>query len=171
MEIDTNEINLDFLHCCFATGHYEEAHDHAKKIVEELKRNNSIPTVFAHRIGYAHWMVGEKEEAKYYFDLQKKIGLESIEKGRVITTRMVAYYDLAAVYAFEGDKDKAYKYLEELYEKKVFAAWWVHFINKDPLFDNIRNESRFQAVAKHIEEGYQAEHERVGKWLAEQGML
>ena len=171
LEIDTGSINLDFLHHCFATGRYDEAHHYAKKMIEDLKRNNSIPTVFAHRVGYAYWMVGEKEDAKYYFDLQKKIGLESIERGRIIAARMIAYYDLAAVYAFEGDNKNAYKYLEELYKKKVFANWWVQFINHDPLFDNIRNEERFKAVAKHIEKGYQAEHDRVGKWLAEQEML
>ena len=171
LEKDTVLVNDNFLHSCFATGHYIEAYDHAKKIVENLKKSNGIPTQSAHRIAYAFWMSGDKKEAEYYFNLQKKIGLESIEKGREIASRMVAYYDLAAVYTFEGDKENAYKYLEELYNKKVFASWWVNFINNDPLFDNIRNEPRFQAVVKHIENGYQAEHERVGKWLEEQGML
>ncbi len=170
-ELDTNYFSIDYLHDCFATNRYEEASDYAEKLVEKLKRDNIIPVNFANRIGYAYWKVGKSEEAEYYFNLQKKIGLESISKGRYQTSRMTAYYDLAAVYAFQGDKENAFKYLEELYKKKVFGVWWVQFIKEDPLFDSIRNEPKFQAVVKHIEAGFQAEHDRVGKWLAEQGML
>ncbi len=168
---DTNFLSLEYLHDCFATGRYEEAYRYAEKLVARIKRDNIVPTVLAHRIGYAYWKVGKKEEAEYYFNLQEKIGLESIKKGRYQASRMTVYYDLAAVYAFRGDKEKAYLFLEELYKKKVFGKWWTYFIREDPLFDNIRNEPRFQAVVKHIDNGFRAEHERVGKWLAEQGML
>ncbi len=170
-ELDSSYFSLEYLHDCFATGRYDEAYYYAEKLVEKLKRENIIPSVFAHRIGYAYWKVGKKEEAEFYFNLQKKIGLESINKGRYQTSRMTAYCDLSAVYAFQGDKEKSFLYLEELYKKKVFGVWWVKFIKEDPLFENIRNEPRFQAVVRHIEAGFQAEHDRVGKWLAEQGMM
>jgi len=35
----------------------------------------------------------------------------------------------------------------------------------------IRQEPRFQAIVKDVEAKYQAEHERVGKWLQEQGLM
>ena len=40
-------------------------------------------------------------------------------------------------------------------------------VNKkdDPLFNSIRNEPEFQQIVKDIEAKYQAEHERVRKWL------
>jgi hypothetical protein len=41
----------------------------------------------------------------------------------------------------------------------------------DPLLNSIRNEPEFQQISKDIEAKYQAEHERVRKWLEEQGML
>jgi hypothetical protein len=41
----------------------------------------------------------------------------------------------------------------------------------DPLLDKIRNEERFQKIQQYMESKYQAEHERVRKWLEEQGML
>jgi hypothetical protein len=44
-------------------------------------------------------------------------------------------------------------------------------IKTDPLFNSIRNEPEFQQIAKDIEAKYQAEHERVRKWLETQGML
>jgi len=49
--------------------------------------------------------------------------------------------------------------------------WVVMFIKKDPLFDSIRNEPEFQQIARDVEAKYQAEHERVRKWLEEQGKL
>jgi hypothetical protein len=45
------------------------------------------------------------------------------------------------------------------------------FMKTDPLFNSIRNETEFQQIARDIEAKYQAEHERVRKWLEEQGML
>ena len=47
----------------------------------------------------------------------------------------------------------------------------VTIIKHDPLFNSIRNEPEFLQIAKDVEAKYQAEHERVRKWLEEQGML
>jgi len=45
-------------------------------------------------------------------------------------------------------------------------------LNKiNPLFESIRNEPEFQQIVRDVEAKYQAEHERVRKWLEEQGML
>lgn len=41
-------------------------------------------------------------------------------------------------------------------------------IKHDPLFDSIRDEDRFQKISQNVEAKYQAEHERVRKWLEEQ---
>jgi len=47
----------------------------------------------------------------------------------------------------------------------------VTLIKYDPLFDNIRNETDFQQIVRDVEAKYQAEHERISKWLEEQGTL
>jgi hypothetical protein len=80
------------------------------------------------------------------------------------------YYDLAATYAFIGNKDEAYKNLDILKKKKSFAHWWVVFFKNDPLFDNIRKEPRFQKIVSEIESKYLAEHERTRKKLEELGI-
>ena len=49
--------------------------------------------------------------------------------------------------------------------------WMVTFIKDDPLFNSIRNEPEFQRIVSDVEAKYQAEHERVRKWLEENGML
>ena len=47
----------------------------------------------------------------------------------------------------------------------------VMFFKIDPLFNSIRNDPEFQQIVKDIESKYQAEHERVKKWLEENKML
>ena len=49
--------------------------------------------------------------------------------------------------------------------------WAVSFMKTDPLFNSIRNEPEFQQIVRYVEAKYQAEHERVRKWLEEQATL
>ena len=81
------------------------------------------------------------------------------------------YYDLAGVYAFRGEKDKAYKNLRIFNQTQRIPLWMAMLIKTDPLFNSIRNEPEFQQIVKDVEAKYQAEHERVRKWLEEQGKL
>jgi hypothetical protein len=91
--------------------------------------------------------------------------------GRSYSVNFTANYDLAGVYAFMGNRDKAYENLRVWARTPVFPLWWVGLIKEDPLFDSIRNEPEFQQIVRDVEAKYQAEHERVRKWLEEQGML
>ena len=133
------------------------------------KKRGELNLVQSHRIGYAFWQVGKKKEAEYYFNQQIKYGEESIKLGRDIAQWNVAYYDLAGTYAFLGDKEKAYQYLDEFNKMNFYALWWVSLAKHDPLFASIRNEERFQKILQNMEAKYQAEHERVRKWLEETG--
>jgi len=44
-------------------------------------------------------------------------------------------------------------------------------MNNDSLFDSIRDEPEFKQIVRDVETKYQAEHERVRKWLEENDML
>jgi len=44
-------------------------------------------------------------------------------------------------------------------------------VKSDRALDSFRNEPEFQEILKEMEAKYQAEHERVRKWLEEQGKL
>jgi hypothetical protein len=84
---------------------------------------------------------------------------------------MAAYYDLAATYAFLGNKEKAYQYLDDINKGNTCQIRWIFYLKNDPPLESIRNEERFQKILQNYEAKYQAEHERVRKWLEEQGML
>jgi TolB-like protein len=152
-------------------GQDQKAYSAAEKEVERFKKSGSFPLQYSHRIGYAYWKVGKKSEARYYFNMQIKYGEESIHLGREYALNRTAHYDLAGVYAFLGDRVKAYQYLEELNKTRVYPLGGISYLKYDKLFDNIRNEERFQKTLNNIEAKYQAEHERARKWLGKNNML
>jgi TolB-like protein/tetratricopeptide (TPR) repeat protein len=170
-----NEIDTTFLldlYIYSIAGTKEEAYLYAKKLIKsDLIRGSTNTIESLHRIGYALWQVGEYKEAESYFNQQIKYCEESIKLGREWAQVKGDQYDLAATYAFLGDKEKAYKYLDEFNTKKFFQLWWINLAKHDPLFDSIRSEERFQKILQNMEAKYQAEHERVRKWMEEQGEL
>jgi TolB-like protein/AraC-like DNA-binding protein len=121
----------------------------------------------ANRIGYAYWKVGKTKEAKVYFDHQIECTIKKWEK-KGGPPQGGDYYYPASVYAILGDKENAYKCLNEFSKRKAFALRWVIFLKYDPMFDGIRKEPRFQTILRDVESKYQTEHERVGEWLSSQ---
>jgi hypothetical protein len=115
--------------------------------------------------------VGRTIEAEYFFNRQIEIDLECIRLGRWNTLLKQAHFDLAKVYAFKGDKEKAYQYLDEVNKNKSFGLGDFNSFKYSPFLNNIRREPRFQKILKDVEAKYQAEHERVRKWLVSQGIM
>ena len=168
---DPNRVSSDIAIYCSGVGHYKEAIYYFEKLKKQLGKSGEIDLYASKEIAYSLWKEGRIKEAKYYFDQQIKIGLESIKLGRWNSIQKGAHFDLAEVYAFLGDKEKAYYYLDEVNKNHSFPFWWVTLFKYHPLFNSIRQEPRFQKILKDVEEKYQAEHERLGKWLIAQGML
>jgi TolB-like protein/AraC-like DNA-binding protein len=149
-------------------GEYQDLHIYYEKSIELSKKSGDIPFDFSHRIGYSYLKIGKLREANYYFNQQIKYDLESKKFGRYHGD---CFYDEAAVYAILGDKVNAYKNLDELNKKTSFGLWWIPFLKHDPLFENIRNEPRFNKILKDVESKYKAEHERTREWLENSGFL
>ncbi len=125
----------------------------------------------SHRIGFLYYKNGNIKEANYYFNKQIEYSSNEIKLGRMRSEQLFSYYDLAAVYAFLGDKRTALENLRVFGKKKIIHQWMLQLLKTDPLLDNIRNDPDFQQIVNNAETKYLAEHERVGKWLEEQGML
>jgi TolB-like protein/Tfp pilus assembly protein PilF len=151
-------------------GRYKESLKYYKKWFESTKTKGELKADM-HRIGYAYWVNGYKEKADYFFNEQIKYCNRIIELKRSYGQNLLTYYDLAGVYAFRGEKDKAYENLRIFNQIQRAIIWMATDMKTDPLFNSIRNEPEFQQIAKEIEAKYQAEHERVRKWLEENGML
>ena len=150
----------------------KESLKYFRKCVKKYEASGQLDLAYLHRYGYVYWQNGLKKEAEYFFNEQKKYCEESIKLKRyTATVLLTAYYDLAGVHAFLGEKEKAYENLRILGEIPIFPRWWLTLIKNDPLFDGMRNETGFQIIVNDLEAKYQAEHERVGKWIEEQEIL
>jgi tetratricopeptide (TPR) repeat protein len=166
------DILRDLFICYTLIDEPEKSLKYCKKYLERIEESKHN-FISYNRIGYAYWNNGYKKEGYIYFRKQIKNSEELIKKGQSYATsyRLAPYYDLAGVYAFLGEKDKAYANLRVWARMPVYSLWCVTLIKKDPLFNSIRNESEFQQIVIEVESRYQSEHKRVIKWLNEKGVV
>jgi tetratricopeptide (TPR) repeat protein len=172
ISIDSNKIGYDFSFGMNYSllGQFKEALTYFKKWLETKPETLSEADLFGlHRVGLAYWQNGYKEEAEYYFDRLIKYCDKLKKMGRNLPAR--AAYDLAAVYAFKGDTEKAYENLRIFIQSPIsYQLWLISYLKLDPLFDSMRNEQEFQQIVTDQEARYEAEHERVRKWLEERNI-
>lgn len=150
-------------------GKDKEALKYFRKYAKRIEETGNIQRGALHRIGYAYWQNGYRKEAQHYFDEQIKSYENTIKESRLFIGN--AYYDLAGIYAFTGEKEKAYQYLKQWAAIPVPPFWWIVLVKEDPLFNSIRNEPEFQQIVIDVEAKYQVERETVRKWLEENNML
>ncbi len=82
------------------------------------------------------------------------------------------HFPAAQVYAYLGEKDKAYEVLEEIVDNRnSFYINRLDAVKHSPIFDNLRGEERFESLLRTMETKWQTEHERVRIWLQERGKL
>ncbi len=125
-----------------------------------------------HRIGLALWKNGFRKESEYYFNKQYEYCMQMNELNRAFRHRARISYDLAAIYAFRGEKDKALECQNKFEQAlKICNLYTVNLIKNDPLFENVKNEPEFLKIVRDIEYRYQADHERVKKWLEKNDIL
>ncbi len=165
--IDTTYTSNLFMYSILP-GNEDEAYSHAQKLIYKSNKTGELNLIQSHRIGYALWQVGKQNEAEQYFKQQIRYSEESIKLGRPIAQRKAAQYDLAATYAFLGDKGAAYRYLNDFNSLGFYPLWWISLAKHDPLFNSLRNEDAFQKIVTTMEAKHDAEHERVRRWMEEQ---
>ena len=121
------------------------------------------------RVGHALWVNGLKDKAEIYFNTALEFLNKAIELGRIYV--LDDYYNLAGIHSFLGEKEKAFEYLRLFKRELKGPFFYIEYLKKDPLFDNIRDEPEFQQIIRELEARYQAKHERVRNWLEENDLL
>ena len=164
-------LNLELAANYMDLEQYEEALKYFKKTFDQPGIQDDIELWENQRIGYAYWKNGYKKEANDYFEKAKENCINEIQLGRYRTEQYFTYYDLASIYAFLGDKEKAYDNLRLFNQRQIMHSWYVRLVKNDYLFDSIKDEPEFQQIVKDMEVKYQEEHERVRQWLEENEMM
>jgi TolB-like protein/Tfp pilus assembly protein PilF len=167
----SSEVYHSMAWCYLHLDRYEEMLEYFLKYIKRMEAEGRLVLEETCRIGLAYWLNGYKEEAEYYFNLALEYNNNQNQLGRFHSIQLYTYYDLASIYAFHGEKDKAYENLRIFNKRNIMPLWVVWLINRDPLFDSIKDEPEFQQIVRDVESKHQAEHERVRKWLEENDML
>ncbi|MCK5067630.1 MAG: hypothetical protein KAR16_09330, partial [Bacteroidales bacterium] len=125
---------------------YEEAYSYYSRYFSQLETTGNLDVNDMNRMGHTLWMVGQRDEARYYFSQMIEHCRRHIEMNSSYS-RTGATFDIAGVYAFLGEKDSAYFYLEELTRTNWQVSYSLEMLNGlDPLFESIRQEERFQQL-------------------------
>ncbi len=151
---------------------HKESLKRFKELVKKLgARDSSLLGYFSVPVGYAYLANGFNNEAQYYLHRGLEYHNKTVELGRHILGNTVTFYNLAAAYSTIEDVERALDNLRAIAQAKWTPLWVITKVKVDPMFDNIRDEPEFQQIVRELEVKYQTEHERVRKWLEEQGML
>jgi adenylate cyclase len=88
-------------------------------------------------LGYAYAISGDRVKAE-----QALRELEELAKHQYVSPTA-----FATIYLGLGDKEKCLDWLEKSYEQQDSACWYLKI---DQIYDNVRNEPRFQALVQKI---------------------
>lgn len=108
-------------------------------------------------IGLAHILLkeGRQPEAQKLIDIALSTRIKAINAGN---DDMQTYYTTAAIYAIRNDKAEAYRWLQ-----KAFEAGWRDYRTalRDPWFENLRSENRFQQIIAQVKATVEEMRRRV----------
>jgi serine/threonine-protein kinase len=107
--------------------------------LQEFERSRTLfqdPLMIAW-VGRVHAVSGRRREAEAVLDQMIE------EAGK----QYVSPYLIAMIYAGLGEKDRAYEWLERMYEERSYYVTWLKV---DPVFDPLRAEPRFQDLLRRI---------------------
>lgn len=97
---------------------------------------------------------GDQQGAAALADAYARLGYRAALKGKIETVkRLVAgrhFFspeDVAAIYAFLGENDQAFKWLEKAYQDRASRLFCIKV---DARFDSLRSDPRFQALLRKM---------------------
>ncbi|MEM1120149.1 MAG: adenylate/guanylate cyclase domain-containing protein [Bacteroidota bacterium] len=126
----------------FYASRYEEAEKYYRILQNRIDSGfveNPYQHIYRHRLAAILLETGRTEEGQQLMDEHIQLCLAQIKDGTVHNSQE---YDLAAAYAYVGDKEKAYEWLE----KVKYQPFMHKFMRLDPFFDSLRDEDRFKKV-------------------------
>jgi len=146
-------------------GQHKKSLRYFEEYISRLDALGQVDIFGSHLIGYAYLINGNREKAEYYFDLQTKYSNKTTKSSK----RKVEAY--ALISAWRGEKEQAMEHLRQLNQIERTGVYVLRNFKEDFLYKSIQNEPEFIKIKSELIAKYQAEHERVRKWLEEHDML
>jgi TolB-like protein/Tfp pilus assembly protein PilF/predicted Ser/Thr protein kinase len=141
------------------SGHYMRARELLQRVLPSLARERAIEPPDARLGTYVAWLdtkEGDLAGAKELLDTARAVDQREIDRGNEF---WIFAFDLACVSAIEGNKDEAFRWLDKAYD----AGWrgWPQ-ASWSPLLDPLRQDARFQALMRRIDDDVAAMRRRAG---------
>ena len=135
MEMDPNLSTTYFL--SGQVDMKQSFYDQGIALIEKAADLENDNPLILSSLGWAYGIAGRKKEAK-----QILVRLQGMSRDRYISRFLYA-----KIYAGLGDKDQAFKYLEEAYQQHAMS---LALIITDESVENLRSDPRFMKLLKKI---------------------
>ena len=121
---------------------------------------------FRHRLGYVFFLQGDTVLANKLVREQLDLDLERHQnlRGYGVWMERGYYYDLAASYAFLGQKQKALNWLDSAAQTGFMSTW---YLENDPMLKSIRNEAAFSRIKNEYANQRQSQVDAFKKAIEE----
>ena len=124
------------------SGNYAQAQEYYEKALALYPTARHLDTKT--RLGYIYWKTTERDKARALFDESLKIAQQELEGA---SEAWEAPYGIAAINAIQGEKGKAYKWLE----RAIDAGWRFYRLGlRDPLLENLRDDEQFKELMAQV---------------------
>ena len=161
MEFDLSKIYLDSLcaldsvgWCRFSLMYYYIFSGQLEKLKPENDHLDLFSITEPHWKAYILTKLNRHEDAKEYYDQSFEYLQKTIELERITGKGGINPYDLAAQFAWIGNKEKAYEILYYMEKEQNLEGWMVWWMDYDPRFEAIREEDAFKEIIQRQEERY-----------------
>lgn len=135
----TVEMDASFPEARFQLALVQEAKGMYDAAIAEYMKSSELfgDKAMAGWAGRAYVMSGKKAQA---MELIKQ--LEELSRQKYVSPFL-----MARIYAALGDSDRAYEWLEKLYNDHSYYVIWLKV---DPAFDSLRSDPRFESLLRRI---------------------
>lgn len=117
-------------------------------VLRERSTGLCVPTA----LGFALWRQGRRDEARRQLERCRRLDLSELPHGSTEASADFVEYDLARIYAIEGDADSAIVRLR----RAIDAGWhWAYtgiLGPDDPMMARLRDDRRFRRLMTRVED-------------------
>lgn len=165
--------NIDFVLAenLMALKRFQEARYYFNKGIEKgyMNKPGNLPQFYDLFNGYILWGMGDTADARVAFQNQIKFSRDNIKK-RTDYGKQAAYYDLAKVYAFLGDRKNAIGNLEKQLKQGFFYEL-EYYMMFDPFFESLHEDPEFLEIVRQAQAPKKALREKIYQKLEEENLL
>jgi tetratricopeptide (TPR) repeat protein len=150
-------------------GNYDSAHYYAEKLIAFGENKVSYGGDYEKIVGQYYLQTGRRTDAiellnkawQYY-----NLRLENKEGGKVNNLTSLAH-----IAYIKGEYEEVIKLLNQVDLSIAHPLWYVIFLEAPSTFPNLHADERFQKILTDVKSEWQANHDKLGKWLEENDLL